>query len=612
MRRFWSWLALWAVSLNLGAAVPEGVPLHGISLYGDLKYPADFKQFAYVNPQAPKGGSVKFAAIGSFDNLNPFILQGSSADGLGLVYDTLTSKSADEPFSEYGLIAASITLGPERAWVEFKLRPEARFHDGKPITSADVVFSLETLRTQGHPSYRSYYRDVAEVLAPDAQTVRFMLADRTNRELPLILGQLPVLPKHYWQGRNFGKTTLEPPVGSGPYRVAALEPGRFIHYERVADYWAKDLPVNRGRYNFDQIRYDYYRDTTVTLEAFKAGEYDIRLENSAKNWATGYASPALSRNWLLRQTVTNGNPQGMQGFLFNLRRPLFQDIRVREALNLAFDFEWSNRTLFHGAYTRSNSYFANADLAASGVPDAAELRLLEPHRAALPERVFTTAFQAPVTDGSGNQRANLTQAAALLKAAGWRVGPDKQLVNAENRPFEFEILLVQPEFERICLPYVDSLKRLGINVRVRVVDSAQYENRLEKFDFDMTVGSFGQSLSPGNEQRDYWGSASAQLDGSRNLIGIQNAAVDALVDAVIGAADRAQLVTATRALDRVLLWQFYVVPHWHIGVHRLAYWNKFGFPANPPPYEFSTDIWWLDPARAAALQAARQAGTALP
>lgn len=610
--RFWCLLVLWAASLNVAAALPESVPLHGLSLYGDLKYPENFKHFSYVNPDAPKGGTVKFAAIGSFDNLNPFILQGTSADGLGLVYDTLTTKSADEAFAEYGLIAASITLGPQREWVEFKLRPEARFHDGKPITSADVVFSFNILRTQGHPSYRSYYRDVSQAQAPDPQTVRFTLTNRDNRELPLILGQLPVLPAHDWQGRDFAKTTLTPPVGSGPYRVAMLEPGRFIQYERVENYWARDLPVNKGRHNFSKIRYDYYRDTTVTLEAFKAGEYDIRVENSAKNWATGYASPALEQRWFLKRMVANGNPQGMQGFLFNLRRPLFQNIRVREALNLAFDFEWSNRTLFHGAYTRTNSYFANADLAATGLPSPEELRLLEPHRTNLQERVFTQAFAAPQTDGSGNQRANLIQAAALLKAAGWRVGANKQLVDEKNQPFEFEILLVQPEFERICLPYLNSLERLGIRARVRVVDSAQYENRLEKFDFDMTVGSFGQSLSPGNEQRDYWGSASAKLEGGRNLIGIQSPVVDALVDAVVGASDRNQLITATRALDRVLLWQFHVVPHWHIGVHRVAYWNKFGLPANPPPYEFSTDTWWVDATQAQALEAARKTGAALP
>ncbi len=592
--------------------MPASAPTHGISLYGDLKYPADFKHFAYANPEAPKGGAVKFSSVGSFDSLNMFILQGTSADGLGMIYDTLTVKSADEAFSEYGLIAASIEVAPDRAWVRFKLRPEAKFHDGKPLTAADVVFSFNVLREKGHPSYRNYYRDVSKVEALDPHQVQFWLSDRNNRELPLILGQLPVLPQHYWQGRDFSKSSLELPLGSGAYQVAAVEPGRSIRYQRVSDYWGKDLPVNRGRHNFATITYDYYRDTTVTLEAFKAGEYDIRLENSAKNWALGYASPALDKGWIVKQLFENKNPQGMQGFLLNLRRPLFQDIRVREALNLAFDFEWSNKNLFHQAYTRTNSYFANSELAATGKPSPEELSLLAPHKAALPERLFTQAFQAPTTDGSGNQRANLSAAVALLKAAGWQVGPDKRLVNTQGQPFEFEILLVQPEFDRICLPFIESLKRLGITARIRVVDSAQYENRVEKFDYDVTVSSFGQSLSPGNEQREFWGSAAADVPGSRNLLGIKDPSIDALVATLINAPDRPSLIHATRALDRVLLWNFLLVPHWHVSSHRVAYWRKFGIPANMPPYDFPTDTWWFDQNLAEQLSTARQNGVKLP
>lgn len=593
-------LALWAL-LDLSAASGTA-PRHAVALHGEPKYPPNFAHFDYADPAAPKGGSVRLAEIGGFDSLNPFILKGTAAAGLGRTFDTLAVQSDDEPFTEYGLVAESILRDPDNRWVEFRLRPEARFHDGSPVTAEDVAFTLELLKTRGHPFYRAYYKDVARAVVKDPHTVRFEFSTADNRELPLIVGQLPVLPRAWWRERDFTRTTLEPLLGSGPYRVEKVDPGRSITYRRVPDYWAAALPVNRGRHNFDEIRIDYYRDDTVALEAFKAGEYDFRLENVAKNWAVGYDGPALREGLIRKEEIPHQRPTGMQGFVFNTRKPLFADRRVRWALAHAFDFEWANKNLFYGAYTRTTSYFSNSELAARGLPSEAERALLEPYRDRLPPEVFTRAYEPPSTDGSGNLRRNLRTAARLLKEAGWVV-KNGHLVNARSgEPFDFELLLVSPSFERVALPFRRNLKRLGIEMRVRTVDPAQYQKRLDEFDFDMVVATFGQSLSPGNEQRDYWTRAAADTPGSRNLAGVRDPVVDALVERIIHAPDRESLVTATRALDRVLLWGHYVIPHWHLRSFRVAYWDQFGRPAVTPKYGLGFDTWWVDPERASRLQ----------
>jgi len=594
-----------ALSAPAGAEAPEGTPSNGLSLFGDLKYPANFKHFDYVNPDAPKGGSVKYSAIGTFDTLNPFTLKGESAAGIGMIFDTLLTSSGDEPASAYGLIAESVAVAPDRLSVLYTLRKEARFQDGTPITPDDVVWTFDTLKEKGHPRYRLYYADVLKAEKVGDRGVRFTFRSADNRELPQIVGEMPVLSKAYWSTRDFEKTTLDVPLGSGAYTVASVDPGRSITYRRVDNYWAKDLPVNVGRNNFDTIRYDYYRDAGVALEAFKAGQYDVRIENVAKNWAIGYDGPALKAGLIKKLEIPNKVPQGMQGFGFNLRRPLFADPRVREALSDLFDFEWADKNLFYGAYTRTESYFSNSDLASSGVPQGAELAILDKFKGQIPDWVFTRPYEAPKTDGSGDIRDNLRKALALLTEAGWTV-KGGQLVNAEGQPFVFEFLLVQPEFERIVLPFAQNLARLGIKMTVRTVDPAQYENRMNNFDFDMTVVSWGESLSPGNEQRDYWGAAAADEPGSSNYLGIKSKVVDQLVDLVIHAQDRASLVAATHALDRVLLAGYYVIPNWHLSYFRVATWDKFSAPANPPPYTLALDTWWIDPKRAQDTEARKQ------
>ncbi|GGO80598.1 ABC transporter [Marinobacterium nitratireducens] len=567
-------------------------PSHGIAMHGDLKYPPDFSHFDYTNPNAPKGGTLKRWSLGTFDSFNPFIIKGTPEDSIGLIYDSLMAKSDDEPFSEYGLLAESVTVPDDRRWVTFSLRPEARFSDGEPVTPEDVVFTFETLRTQGSPFYAAYYAGIEKIEAIDEHTVKFSFGDSDNRELPLIVGQVGILPKHYWEGRDFQSPSLDIPVGSGPYRLATFEAGRSATYELRDDYWGKDLPVNRGRHNFARIRFDYYRDSTVALEAFKAGEYDFRLETSSKEWATGYTGPAFDDGRISKQEVHNGNPTGMQAFIFNTRHAKFADPRVRQALAYAFDFEWTNHNIFYDAYTRTHSYFSNSEMAADKLPDADELKLLEPLRDQVPPEVFSEVYRAPTTDGSGNIRGQLRKGMRLLQQAGWTFR-DNKLVNGETgEPFRFEILLVQKEFERVVAPFIRNLERMGVGVDIRIVDVSQYINRLRSFDFDMVVGSFPQSSSPGNEQRDFWGSALADLPGTRNLAGIKNPAVDALVEKLIAAPDRHSLVVAARALDRVLQWNHYVIPQYHIATWRIAYWNKFGMPETRAPYDLGLDTWW--------------------
>ncbi len=578
-------------------------PTHAIAMHGEPKYGPDFPHFEYVNPAAPKGGQVRLAAIGSFDSLNPFIIKGEAAAGIGSLYDSLTVASADEPFTRYGLLAESMELAEDRSWIVYTLREGARWHDGRPVTVDDVVFTFDLVRREGEPQIRFYYRDIAAIEKLDARRVKFVFANTGNRELPLIVGEQAILPRHFWEGRDFSKTTLEPPLGSGPYRVDSLEAGRFIVYRRDPGYWGRDLPVNIGRHNFGTIRYDYYRDTTVVIEAFKAGEFDYREENSSKHWATAYEMPEVEKGLLNKMRFENGMPQGMQGYVINTRRELFADRRVREALGWAFDFERSNQTLFYGQYKRTRSYFDNSELAATGQPDAAELALLEPYRDRLPPEVFTTEYQPPVTRGDGRIRDNLRRAYELLSAAGWKVEDGTQLVHGESgRPFEFEILLVSPLFERITLPYKQSLERLGITARVRTVDTAQYLKRLETYDYDMIVFRWGVSQSPGNEQLNFWGSTAAEQPGSRNFAGIRDPVVDALIEKLIAAQTREELVTACRALDRVLQWGFYVVPHWHIDYDRVLFWDKFGRPDVTPVAGVQFGAWWVDPEREGRLR----------
>jgi microcin C transport system substrate-binding protein len=567
----------------------------GLSLFGDLKYSPDFKHFDYTNPDAPKGGTMRMSAIGTFDTLNPFVVKGVPAAGIGGTFDTLTVRSADEPESSYGLVAEKIELAADKLSVLYTIRKEARFHDGTPMTPEDVVWTFETLRAKGQPMYRSYYGDVTKIEKEGERGVRFTFKSAENRELPAILGEMPVLSKVYWSGRDFEKTTLDPPLGSGPYKIETVDPGRAITYRRVADYWAADLPVNKGRDNVDVIHYDYYRDGTIALEAFKAGQYDVRRENVSKSWATGYDSPALRDGLIKKEQIPNELPSGMQGLGYNLRRPLFQDPRVREALAYAFDFEWSNKNLFYGLYKRTRSYFDNSELAATGLPQGAELKILEPFRGKIPDEVFTKEYDPPKYDGSGNIRDGLRAALKLLKEAGWTFKGEKLVNDETGQPFEFEILLDDPSYERIALPFAKNLERMGITARVRTTDVAQYEKRIETFDFDMAVALFPQSLSPGNEQREFFGSRVADEQGSRNLLGIRSPVIDQLIEELIRAPDRASLVAHTRALDRVLQYGYYVIPQFHLGAFWVAYWDKFHRPEIAPKYGLGFDTWWVDP-----------------
>lgn len=579
----------------LFCAAANAAPQYALTLYNDPpKYPANFKHVDYVNPNAPKGGTFREAALGGFDSLNPFISKGVPAANIGLIYDTLAQQSLDEPITEYGLIAGKIEKAPDNSWVRFYLRPEAHFNDGHPVRAEDVVFSFQTLIKQGSPIYRTYYADVDEVVAESPLRVLFKFKRTNNRELPLILGQLPVLPKHWWATRDFSKGNLEAPLGSGPYRVSKIRPGRSIRYERVKDYWAKDLPINKGFYNFDYRVTDYYRDNTVALEALKAGQFDYWQEMSAKNWASAYNTEAVAEGRLIKEQIPNGNPTGMQGFVFNLRRPMFQDVRVRKAISLLMDFEWTNKQLFSGAYTRTRSYFENSEMAATGLPGPDELAILDPLRDKIPPEVFTQAFEPSKTDGSGMIRAQQREAYQLLQAAGWRIVDDK-MVDTTGQPVTIEFMLAQTEFERVLLPFKRNLADLGITLEIRRVDVSQYINRIRSRDFDMMVGSFAQSSSPGNEQREYWKSSSADNPGSRNYIGLKDPAIDQLVEELINADSRKSLVAHAKALDRVLQFGYYVIPNWHIKTYRVAYWDHIGHPRVSPHYDVGTATWWMKP-----------------
>lgn len=589
-----------ALSAPISAQAQSGKVSHALTLGDAPKYPAGFKQLDYVNVNAPKGGELKLSTPAGFDSLNPFIPKGDEAPGLGMIYETLMSQPPDDDLSEYGLIAETVEVPDDLSWIVFNLRAEAKWANGKPITADDVAWSFEQIKIAGEPMLQHYYANVqkAEVLSP--RKVKFHFSGPKNRELPQIMGQLPVLQKADWEKRGFDKVTLEKWEGSGPYRIDSVEPNRTIIYTRRNDWWAKDLPISKGRYNFDRIRYDVYRDQTVAREAFKSGQYDFRGENSAREWSVFYDFPAMTQGLAKKQEFKHERPGGIGGFIFNTRRDKFQDARVRKALALAWDFEWYNKNMAYGAYYHPSSYFDNSEFAARGEPSPEELKLLEPLRDKLPKEVFGPAWKAPASDGSGQDRKNLREATRLLKEAGWEVKNGK-LVNAKGEAFVLELLLRDATYERMGGPWAQALQRLGITLNMRTVDSAQYVNRIRSFDFDVIYSGWGQSNSPGNEQRSYFHSTAADNPGGRNYAGIRNPAIDALVEAVIAAPSRAALIPAVRALDRALTWNWYIAPTLGHNADRIAYWDKFGMPEKNPKNGVDVMAWWVDPAKAAKL-----------
>ena len=586
------WISKICCLLMISHAV-FAAPVHGVSLYGEPKYPEGFSAFAYVNENAPKGGVLKQATYSAFDTLNPFVINGVSAPGIGLTYDTLMKSSEDEPFTLYGLVAETIDISDNRRQVIFQLNEKARFSDGTPITAEDVIFSFNILREKGVPMYRAYYRDIEKVEAIEKNKVIFYLSEQTNRELPLILGELPVLSKNWWQNRDFEQTSLDIPVSSGPYQIKDITPGRRIVYQRRPDYWAKDLNVNKGSYNFDEIHFDVYRDTTVAVEAFKAGLIDIRLENEAKKWQALKESDVVQDGRVQTRVFAHQLPAGMQGFVFNLRRPIFKDILVREAIGYAFDFKWTNKQLFYGAYHRTSSFFENSEFKSAGLPDEKEWSLLEPLRDFIPASVFTQSYQVPGQYRS--VRDNLQHALKLLYKAGCSVDTEGTLRLPNGQPFRFEILLDSASgmvWERVVLPFKDRLKKLGIEMVVRTVDSIQYKNRLDSYDFDMVVMVWGQSFAPGNEQRYFWGSQSADSVGGWNYAGIKNSAVDTLIERIVSAETQEEHRLAVKALDRVLLHMHFVIPNWYTPDHRYLFWDKFGMPDIVPMKGMNVLNWW--------------------
>jgi microcin C transport system substrate-binding protein len=591
------------------APVPSGNWRHGLSLFGDLKYPAGFPHFDYVNPKAPRGGSVRQIAIGTFDNFNLVVsgVKGALAAGVTYTSDTLMMQSLDEVSAEYGLLAESVSYPDDFSTVTYRLRAQAKWHDGRAVTPEDVIFSLDALK-KNHPQYAAYYRHVVKAEKTGERDITFTFDQPGNRELPQIVGQINVLPKHWWEGkdaqgraRDIGQTTLEPPLGCGAYRVKAFTPGRSVTYERVPDYWGNDVAVNVGTNNFDELRFEYFRDSTVALEAFKADQIDWRTENSAKDWATAYDFPAVRDKRVLLEEFEIRNAGIMQAFAFNIRRDKFRDARVRRAFNFAFDFEEMNKQIFFGQYKRIASYFEGTELASSGLPEGLELEMLQPLKDQLPAEVFTTAYTNPVGGNAEAVRNNLREALRLFREAGYEVR-DRKLTNAKTgERLAVEILITQPTFERVVSFWKPLLERVGVNVAIRIVDASQYENRLRNWDFDMVVASWGQSLSPGNEQRGYWGSQSAEQPGSRNLVGIKDPAIDTLIERIIFAGSRAELVAATRALDRVLLWNHFVVPQWTYGKVRSARWDRYSRPDPLPKYGMGAfpTVWWWDADKAA-------------
>lgn len=581
--------------LVLAQGTASGEPMHAIAMHDAPTHGPDFTHFDYVDPAAPQGGVLRRAALGSFDTLNPYVIRGRPAEGLGLIYEPLMRRGRNEPFTLYALLAESVETPADRAWVEFTLDRRAHFSDGTPVTVADVIFSVEALRTRGRPNARATWSRIARVEETGPRRVRFTFADASDREMPmLVAGFLPILSKAYWQQRDFGATTLEPPIASGPYRIGDLVAGRAITYRRDPGYWGRDLPVNRGHFNFSEIRFDYYRDSAVSLEAFKSGAYDLRIEADAARWATQYDALAVKDGRIGLETLAHGVPSGLSGLAFNLRRPLFADIRVRKALTLSFDFEWINRTLLHNGYVRTASLFDNSPMKPSGAPDGGELAQLEQWRNRIPDAVFGPPFAPPHTDGSGRDRTNLRRAAHLLDAAGWTVRDGARLA-ADGTPFRFEILLRDPSKERIALAWSRMLKRLGIAVTIRLVESAQFQGQIDTYDFDMVFGYWGVTLSPGNEQQNYWSSATARQPGGRNWTGVADPALDAMIGALGAAQTRAHLVDAARALDRILMHSYVAIPLWHDAGARLASWKTIGRPSTVPVYGPQIETFWAKP-----------------
>lgn len=593
-----------ALSFSASATISES---HGYAQFGLLKYPARFTHFDWVNPDAPKGGTLRVMAFGTFDTLNPYTFKGTSPVqtpnflqyGVNELSEPLMvgtgqyAPSGDEATSSYGLIAQSVEFNETRSWVVFNLRREARFNDGKPITAADVAFSYRTLLSQGHPQYRTALQEVLRVDVLGPRRVRFVFKRSGNPLLILRLGEMPVLARHYWQGRDFQATTFEPPVTSGPYRITQVVPGRRLVFERDRNWWGKDLAVNRGKYNFDRVEVEFYRDSDVAFEAFKAGEFDIYIEHQAKNWSNGYRFPAVARGEVIKAQIPHRIPTQTQGLFFNTRRATYGDPRVRQALGLLFDFEWTNRALFSDAYQRTTSYYPNSEFAASGLPVGKERLLLSPFKDALPPSLFLEPFSVPTTEGNGIPRATLRQALTLLGEAGWSLKGDR-LLNSKGQPLRLEILLVNPNLERILGPYVANLASLGIQAELRTVDRAQYKQRLDQFDFDMILLTLGQTLSPGLEQWQYFHSSQANVRGSKNYAGIANPVVDRLLEQLLSAQNRDDQVAAARALDRVLLSQHYMIPNWYLNYHRLAYRSRLAF-VTTPPYTLGLSAWWLKP-----------------
>jgi microcin C transport system substrate-binding protein len=595
---------------------------NAIAVLAKPALPADFANFPYVNPDAPKGGDVTLASIGTYDSFNPFILRGTATHGMaspwvvlpggsgsgasvGHLWESLLTSSADEGSAGYGHLAQTIELPADKMWVAFELRPEAKFSDDTPVTAEDVAWTYRTLLEQGRPSFRIQMADVKDVVVEGPRRVVFHFASNENRELPLILGGLPVLPKHFFDGRDFSRPLTDPPIGSGPYRIASFELGRGVVYERRPDWWAADMPTGRGTNNFDRVRIEYFRDSTVAMEAFKAGQIDLRSENISKNWATAYDFPAVARGLVKKQDFAHHLPTGIQGYAMNTRRPVFANPLVRQAMAEAFDFEWANRNLFYGTYTRTLSYFSNSDLASSGIPAGDELKLLESYRKELPPALFTEPFRLPVTDGSGNNREQLRHALELLQHAGWSV-KERRLVDPNGEPMSFTILLDEPSLERVALPYVQLLQKIGIEARVRTVDPAQYQHLTDDFDFDMIMMIYPEGDVPGNELRDYFTCAASKAQGSFNVPGICDPAADALVEKMVTAQDRDTLRIAAHALDRVLLWRWYLVPNWDSRTFHVAFWDRFASPGKPIRDGFNFDTWWVDSAKAAAIDAAKR------
>lgn len=631
-RNRWRTVIWCAVSL-LAALSPSRAfaePQHGLSAFGDLKYPKDFTHFDYVNPDAPKGGQISqigTAGRTTFDSFNDFILKGDPAQGLVLLFDSLMVRAFDEPDAVYGLIAKEAEVAGDKRSVTFHLRPEAKFADGSPVTANDVVFSFVTLKDKGHPRFSFALKDVVNAEAVDAQTVRYTFQGELTRDLPMEVAALPVLSKAFYSKNEFAKTSLVPPIGSGPYKIEKFKAGTFVTYQRRADYWAKDLPVNRGRYNFDRVRFEYFRDRTSELENLKSGNYDLREEFTSKDWATAYNIPAVKEGRLKKRTLKDSSPSGAQGFFINTRREKFNDVRVRKALDFAFDFEWSNKNLFYGLYRRTASFFENSDMKAVGLPSNKELTLLEPFRDQLPKAVFEAPYVPPVNDGSGNVRNNLQRALGLFKEAGWSLVQEKKKIsdetcgffcrlfgggetqvttnilrNSAGETFDIEFLIYDSSFERVIAPYIKNLAAIGVQASIRRVDPAQYERRVKSFDFDIVTQRYVMRLTPGVELKNFWSSSAAGADGSFNLAGIADPVVDALIDKVMAANSRQELVTAARAIDRVLRASHYWVPHWYKAAHNVAHWDRFSWPPQKPDYNRGIiTTWWYDSDKAQAL-----------